>query len=157
MEKIPGAGLELQLACDDINIPPHEQIEKWAGVALETIGTSNFGLTLRVVDEKEISDLNKEYRGQSTVTNVLSFPFDPIPGIEEFFLGDIVICAAVVEREAGSQGKSSQAHWAHMLIHGILHLSGYDHMVDQEADEMEALEVEILSTLGFSNPYHSDV
>ena len=97
--------------------------------------------------------LNGEYRGQDRATNVLAFAFDPIRGVETDLLGDVVICAPVVADEAHRQGKSLPAHWAHMVIHGVLHLCGYDHADGRQAAEMEALEVRLLRDLGYPDPY----
>jgi probable rRNA maturation factor len=112
--------------------------------------------TIRIVDEAESRLLNREYRGRDKPTNVLSFPAELPPGLLDYqCLGDLVICAPVVEREALEQGKRAQAHWAHLVVHGMLHLQGMDHQTETEAAEMEALEIEILHTLGHTNPYLS--
>jgi probable rRNA maturation factor len=110
-------------------------------------------LTIRITDEAEIQELNRTYRHKDKPTNVLSFPFEAPPGVEIPLLGDIIICAAVVAREAGEQGKPLQAHWAHMVIHGTLHLLGYDHIDETEAEQMEGLEITLLAGLGYANPY----
>lgn len=110
-------------------------------------------VTIRIVDEAEMTELNETYRHKSGPTNVLSFPFDAPIELEVKLLGDIVICASVVNKEAKAQGKSSDAHWAHMVVHGILHLQGYDHIEDDEAEVMEALEINLLQQLGYTNPY----
>ena len=106
-----------------------------------------------VGDEAEGRRLNHKFRGRDRATNVLSFPFEPPPGVEFDQLGDLVICAPVVAREATAQGKSAAAHWAHMVVHGMLHLQGYDHETDEQAAEMEARETRILTALGFAAPY----
>ena len=113
-------------------------------------------MTVRIVDEAESNELNLTYRGKDKPTNVLSFPFEAPPGLELPLLGDLVICRQVVEREAQEQGKPLMAHWAHMVVHGSLHLLGYDHIEDEEAEEMEALERDIMQELGFADPYQSD-
>ena len=113
-------------------------------------------ITIRIVDEMESQHLNHEYRGKDKPTNVLSFPFDAPPGVELELLGDLVICRQVVEREAKEQEKDLFAHWAHMVVHGSLHLLGYDHIQDDEAEEMEAIEISVLNALGFENPYAAD-
>ncbi|MCB1757554.1 MAG: rRNA maturation RNase YbeY, partial [Gammaproteobacteria bacterium] len=105
------------------------------------------------VDEQEIQSLNATYRDKNQVTNVLSFPADYPPEISLPYLGDILICAAVVNTEAVEQGKPAEAHWAHMVIHGVLHLRGYDHIEEEDAERMERLETELLGELGFSDPY----
>lgn len=110
-------------------------------------------VTIRLVDAGEGRQLNARYRGRDYATNVLSFPFAPEPGVDLPLLGDLVICAPVVNREAAEQGKAPAAHWAHMVVHGVLHLLGYDHGDDREAATMEALEVDVLHGLGFRNPY----
>ena len=111
-------------------------------------------LSLRLVDEAESADLNQRYRGKAGPTNVLSFPFEPPPGIKgPRYLGDLVICVPVVAREAAEQGKAPEAHWAHLVVHGVLHLLGYDHLDEAEAQAMEALETRLLANLGFPPPY----
>ena len=132
--------------------PDDPDICRWASAAY--LGDKpDAELTVRIVDESESAQLNETYRHKSGPTNVLSFPFEAPPGMELPLLGDLVICAPVVEREALAQNKSTQAHWAHMMVHGSLHLQGYDHIETQQAEQMEALEVDILARLGFSNPY----
>ena len=113
-------------------------------------------MTIRLVDEAESAELNQTYRHKQGPTNVLSFPFDVPQGMQMDLLGDLVICAAVVEREAAEQHKRSEAHWAHMVVHGTLHLLGYDHIDTQEAEAMEALEISILKNMGFANPYEEE-
>lgn len=110
-------------------------------------------ICVRVVDEAESEELNSTYRGKHSPTNVLSFPAELPPGVDIELLGDLVICAQVVAREAEEQAKAPAAHWAHMIVHGCLHLLGYDHIEDDEADAMEALETEILQALDFPPPY----
>ena len=110
-------------------------------------------VTIRVVDTAESHSLNLTYRGKDKPTNVLSFPFEVPPGMEMSLLGDLVICRQVVEKEAQEQGKPLEAHWAHMVVHGSLHLLGYDHIEDDEAEEMEAIETEIMLALGYEDPY----
>ena len=114
-------------------------------------------MTIRIVDEAESNDLNLTYRGKDKPTNVLSFPFECPPGVEDFpLLGDLIICRQVVEQEASEQQKTLESHWAHMVIHGSLHLLGYDHIEDAEAEEMEALEKEFMQALNFPDPYKDD-
>ena len=132
--------------------PDDPDICSWAKAAY--LGIDNEAeMTVRIVDEDESAELNQTYRQKSGPTNVLSFPFESPPGVELSLLGDLVICAPVVDKEAKQQGKTSQAHWAHMVVHGSLHLQGYDHIEPGDAEQMEALEIDILSRLGFSNPY----
>jgi len=141
-------------------IPGKEQLKLWVSRAIESIGANkekSGQMTVRIVNEEEITRLNSEYRHKDYATNVLSFPFTQPPGIPEEesinSLGDLVICAAVVNREAEEQHKSVTAHWAHMVVHGTLHLLGYDHQDDEEAKTMEAVEKNVLEELGFDNPY----
>ncbi len=150
-----GVQLDLQLAVD-ADLPAAEQFQAWVEAALLN-RRHNAELTIRVVTADEMTMLNRDYRHRDNVTNVLSFPFEMPAGIEDAeagdLLGDIVICAEVVEEEARQQGKTSEAHWAHMVTHGVLHLLGYDHIEAAEADEMEALETQILGAQGYDNPY----
>lgn len=112
-------------------------------------------LSIRIVDTKEGRTLNREYRGKDYATNVLSFPVELPPGITLPLIGDLAICAPVVAREAKEQGKHPRDHWAHMTVHGVLHLLGYDHIDDAEAEAMEALETRILAGLGIADPYEA--
>lgn len=139
-----------------VSIPSNKELKQWAKTALEK-RIASAEVTLRIVDKDEIRQLNLTYRQKDKPTNVLSFPFD-IPkdiGMEIPILGDIIICADIVKEEAHEQGKTEKAHFAHMLVHGILHLLGYDHEKDQEAELMEKEEIVILHSLGFSNPYET--
>ena len=111
---------------------------------------------MRVVDEVEMTALNRRYRGKDAPTNVLSFPFGGLPGVETPLLGDVVICAPVVAAEAVVQGKPLPAHWAHLVIHGVLHLQGYDHHAQAGAQRMEALESRLLAGLGYPDPWAAD-
>lgn len=144
--------LDLQIVVDNANIPSQTEFESWVRTAIgQTM--SNVELTIRLVDIAESQQLNLTYRGKDKPTNVLSFPFEAPPEIELPLLGDLVICVDVVEQEAIEQNKPLNAHWAHMVIHGCLHLLGYDHIIDQEADEMESLETQLVEGLGFTDPY----
>jgi probable rRNA maturation factor len=149
-------GLDVQYALQGEGIPPASAFRVWTDAALADLG-GDAELVIRVVDEAESRALNREYRGKDKPTNVLSFPFEAPQGVpaEEIgnYLGDLVICAPVVEREAGEQGKPLAAHWAHMVVHGILHLRGYDHQDEAQAREMEDREREILDGLGIADPY----
>ena len=116
-------------------------------------GQTNMELSVRIVDEKEITDLNRKYRDKSSSTNVLSFDNGVLDESGKILMGDIVICASVVSKEAEEQHKLTNHHFAHMLVHGFLHLCGYDHCDEVKAKEMEALEVRILGCLGVSDPY----
>lgn len=149
--------LDLQVAVESNavcypSIPDEVAIQSWAEAAQQT---SNDGvqLSVRIVDEIEGAELNETYRHKQGPTNVLSFPFEAPAGVDVAFLGDLVICAPVVEKEAKEQNKASEAHWAHMVVHGCLHLQGFDHIEQVDAEQMEGLEIEILHGLGYSNPY----
>ena len=122
--------------------------------------TAEPNLSLRIVSAVESQQLNHDYRGKNTPTNVLSFPMlmdTQLPDVSDVILGDLAICAEVVEREAQQQQISSQAHWAHMVVHGMLHLQGYDHIQNNEAEKMEKLETQIMLKLGFSDPYQQQI
>lgn len=146
--------LQLQVVCRDRRgIPDVAEARRCCGAAL---GEGDAGeLTLRIVELAESRELNLRYRGIDRPTNVLSFPFESPPGLPEAepYLGDLVVCAEVVRREAAAQGKPLGAHWAHMMVHGVLHLRGYDHITEAEAGHMEDLERRILAGLGFVDPY----
>lgn len=148
--------IDLQIATENIdNLPTETQIQQWANAAVRP-KTLDPEITVRIVDEAESHDLNLTYRGKDKPTNVLSFPFECPDEVELPLLGDLVICRQVVEHEAAEQGKPVEAHWAHMVVHGCLHLLGYDHIDDEEAEEMESLETEIMTSLSFAAPYASD-
>jgi len=151
--------IELQWGVKEQTLPTIEQCNRWVGASLigkqKVIETE---LTIRIVNELEIQALNRDYRGINKPTNVLSFEFDNLPGLVNLkgflpYLGDLAICDTVIKREAAEQNKTEEAHWAHMIIHGSLHLQGYDHIKEIEAKEMEALEIKILQSLGYKNPY----
>jgi len=146
--------LDLQVASESNQIPAELELKHWATAALREPGIPT-EVTVRIVDEAESAELNQTYRNKSGPTNVLSFEFELPPEVElpERPLGDLVICAPVVEREAHEQGKRLNAHWAHMVIHGMLHLQGYDHILDTDAEAMETLETELMTQLGFPAPY----
>ena len=140
-------------------VPPFKLIQKWAELSYQ--GNKDTSICVRVVDTEEGKQLNEVYRGKAYATNVLSFPFEapPIP-IETqtedtyyTYLGDIVLCEPVVQREAKQQQKNNTQHWAHLIVHGVLHLQGYDHITEEDAYIMETLEIALLKKIGFSNPY----
>lgn len=137
------------------DIPTSSELERWANVVLAYEGVGEHEVTVRFTDEVESQALNFEYRGKEKPTNVLSFPFEAPPGIEINLLGDLVICAPVISREAKEQQKAVVNHYAHMTVHGLLHLMGYDHIEDADAEEMESKEIEILAQLGIDDPYQS--
>ena len=148
--------IDLQIACEqESGLPTAEQIEQWATAAVQP-QSDEVEMTVRIVDEAESHELNLNYRGKDRPTNVLSFPFECPDEVELPLLGDLVICRQVVEREAQEQDKPVMAHWAHMVVHGSLHLLGYDHIEDAEAEEMESLETQIMTGLGFADPYLSE-
>lgn len=137
----------VQYAVDLPGLPPRGQLRRWAGTALEAVGGQG-ALAIRIVDEAESAELNRRWRRKNGPTNVLSFPASLPPGVPVAEIGDVVICAPVVVREAAAQRKAAEAHFAHMVAHGVLHLLGYDH-----SPRMEALETEILASLGYPDPY----
>ena len=132
-------------------VPSNQQFERWARAALKK--DSNGELLIRLVDRQESRQLNARYRRINKATNVLSFPADIPREVALPLLGDLIICAPIVIKEAQEQNKSEEAHWAHLTIHGVLHLLGYDHQNEEEASEMESIETRILHSLGYSDPY----
>ena len=131
--------LDVDYQVPSMGLPDENILQQWAEVALLSQADAQLGI--RIVDDVESQMLNRDYRGKDRPTNVLSFPMELPEELDLPILGDLVICAPVVAREAEQQDKSLQAHWAHMVIHGVLHLQGYDHIADDEAEEMEALEI----------------
>ena len=147
--------LDLQLATEATDIPSEAALKRYLDAAISPF-QAEAEVTIRIVDAAESQQLNFDYRHKDKPTNVLSFPFQAPAGIELPLLGDIVICVQVVAQEALEQNKALEAHWAHMVVHGCLHLLGFDHINDTDAEEMEAEEVQILQELGFSDPYSID-
>ncbi len=145
--------IAVQNATSCAPLPSNQQFESWVGAALRKWGDAE--LLIRLVDRKESRQLNARYRHMDKATNVLSFPADLPEEIGLTLLGDIIICAPIVIEEARDQGKAVEAHWAHLTIHGTLHLIGYDHQTEEEASEMEPLETGILQTFGFPDPYRN--
>jgi len=146
--------LDLEVACAAAGVPGAEAFRAWVGAALVAAGIADpCEVSVRVVDEAESAELNARYRGGRGATNVLSFPLDAPPEVTPRPLGDVVLCAPVVAREARVQGKACEAHWAHLAVHGTLHLLGYDHRDDAEAGRMEPLEARVLARFGFPDPY----
>lgn len=144
--------VELQQEIADQDLPGETQFNEWVSAAL-TGRKDEAELCIRIVDAEESRELNHQYRGKDKSTNVLSFPFEVPEGIPLNLLGDLVVCAEVVAREAEEQQKPLHHHWAHMIIHGTLHLLGYDHINDEDAEVMEQLEREILAQLEIPDPY----
>ena len=144
--------LEVIRAIDSDKLPSDELFQSWADLAAGSQQTEG-ELCIRIVDEAESQQLNSDYRGKDKPTNVLSFPFEAPPGFPAEILGDLAICAAVVEQEAAEQNKELNHHWAHMVVHGVLHLIGFDHINDEDAEEMESLERELLAQIQIPDPY----
>lgn len=142
---MPKLSLSIQYASNQANMATPKQLRKWAKAALRV----DTEVTIRIVDAQEALELNSTYRGKDYATNVLTFPLTETPHL----MGDIIICAPVVETEAKTQNKQLEAHYAHLTVHGILHLHGYDHETEAQAELMESLEISILAKLGYANPY----
>lgn len=148
--------IDLQVVEQSADLPDEHEFAAWLGQVFRATATKPREVTLRIVGEDESQALNARFRNMDKPTNVLSFPAVPLPGLPAdngSTLGDLVVCAPVVSREAEEQGKTVRAHWAHMLVHGSLHLLGFDHIEADEAARMESLEAEILAGCGFANPY----
>ena len=145
--------LSVQYACHSDGLPLRPQLRRWARVALDVDGKRGGQITVRFVDEEEGQALNRAYRGKDYATNVLSFPYELAPLV----WGDLVLCAPVIQREAAVQNKSLEAHFAHLIVHGILHLQGYDHeQSEDEARYMESQERKLLAALGYPDPYSGE-
>ena len=151
--------VDIQVASSSRCVPEDGDVESWIAAVVDQLDFGdNVEVSVRIVDEDESRDLNRIWREKDQPTNVLSFPSgigDYAPGDQPRPLGDIVICAPVVEQEAVKQGKDENDHWAHLVVHGTLHLLGFDHETDVEAAEMEAIEREILASLGVADPYQA--
>jgi probable rRNA maturation factor len=148
----------LQTATSELNLPTRQQFKQWVHAALlqadsTLLQAAALELTVRLVDKAESAFFNEKYRHKKGPTNVLSFPSEATELEETRYLGDLIICASLVQEEALAQEKQLIAHWAHLTVHGTLHLLGYDHEESAEAEEMEALETGILATLGYEDPY----
>jgi probable rRNA maturation factor len=135
----------------DDDVPEPDLLQSWAETAY--LGKTPAVASLLVTTADEVQSLNKRYRDKDKATNVLSFPMESPAEIDVSLLGDIVLCAPVIKQEAVQQSRSEVSHWAHMVVHGMLHLQGYDHIDNDDAEQMEKLEIDILSQLGFANPY----
>jgi probable rRNA maturation factor len=147
--------VEIQTTLSSNALPSPEKIQQWVDTTLADFNQDT-EIVVRIVDEQESSMLNKQYRHKIGPTNILSFPIEVPEGIDLNLLGDLVICAPLLEKEALEQNKPLMSHWAHIIVHGILHLLGYDHIDDDEAEIMENKEIKILSTLNIENPYIED-
>lgn len=148
--KAPKLTLSVQYAVAADDVPTRQQLRQWVKAALQ----QDAEIALRIVDVEEGRELNRDYRNKDYATNVLTFVYDDMPvetGLP--LMGDIVLCAPVVRREAQEQGKPLLAHYAHLVVHGVLHLQGFEHETDAEAEQMEALETQIVIKLGYDNPY----
>ena len=145
--------IDVEVNSSSNKIPSIENIELWISAALQSDELNQAEVSVYIVDEAESQALNTQYRGKNMPTNVLAFPADIPDEVGVPLLGDLVVCAPIVAREAQEQGKTLEAHWAHMLIHGTLHLLGYDHIEDDEADVMETLETRLITQLNFPAPY----
>jgi len=143
--------VDVQYEIDAPDLPNVEQFKTWARASALDLKPTE--VVVRVVGEAESARLNERYRRQRGSTNVLSFPFETPPQVDTGLLGDLVICAPVIAREAREQGRSELSHWAHMVVHGMLHLQGYDHQTEAQAEAMEVLEINIMARLGYANPY----
>ena len=152
--------VDLQLASENLQaLPELAQFEAWVSATIIAASEQirdEAELTIRIVDSEESQQLNHQYRGKDKSTNVLSFPFQNPPGITLPLLGDLVVCKEVVEKEATEQEKPLISHWAHMTIHGTLHLLGFDHIEEDEAEAMESIETKLMIELGYSDPYLSE-
>jgi len=152
MDEATAITVDVDTASTAPDIPAQAQFERWVAAAIGA-HQAVAEVSIMIVDEAQGQSLNHEYRGKNYATNVLSFPAELPPELELPLLGDLVICAPVVAREAAEQNKALEAHWAHMVLHGTLHLLGYDHIDDDEAEAMEALETRIITELGYPAPY----
>jgi len=144
--------LDFQIVSESEIIPQQVLFKTWVDAVLKD-ETQDSEIVIRIVDEEEMILFNEQYRGKKGSTNILSFPFEAPEGMDSDLLGDLLLCASVVEAEAQQQNKMLANHWAHMIVHGVLHLIGYDHIKDKEAEEMEALEIKILKSIKIDNPY----
>ncbi|WP_042146015.1 MULTISPECIES: rRNA maturation RNase YbeY [unclassified Pseudoalteromonas] len=148
--------LDLQIACEFDDLPSEAQFSLWANTALKNL-KPDAEMTIRISDAQESQQLNSEYRSKDKPTNVLSFEFEAPSGIDLPLIGDLVICPEIVKKESIEQEKTFHNHFAHMVVHGCLHLLGFDHIDKDEANEMESLEKQILSSLAIDDPYRDDV
>jgi probable rRNA maturation factor len=148
--------IDFQIISKSKKIPGQGDFQNWVDAVL-TDQAIDSEVVIRVIDEQEMMQFNQQYRDKQGSTNILSFSFEAPEGVDNILLGDLLVCVPVVEREALQQNKPLNDHWAHMIIHGLLHLIGYDHIVDKDAEEMEALEIKILKSISIKNPYQEDI
>jgi len=148
--------VEVQIASEADDVPSSGELERWVRAALPVTDGAPSECTLRVVGESEGAMLNERFRRGRGATNVLAFPFESPPGVSLPILGDVVLCAPVVRREARDYGLEGRGHWAHLVVHGVLHLLGHDHRFEEEAERMRAEESRILGALGFEDPYREE-
>ncbi len=153
MSAVANVGVFVEYRCGRKGVPARRSFERWVATALSHRRGGRREVNIALFDETEARALNRQHRGRDYATNVLSYPYTPMPQERSRLLGDLAICPAVVAREAAEQGKALNHHYAHMVIHGVLHLIGYDHEADAEAEVMEALEVKLLARLGIGDPY----
>jgi probable rRNA maturation factor len=144
--------LDLQIASTSNQLPSIEHFQQWVNTVLTT-SENALEILIRLVDEIESAELNERYRHKKGATNILSFPFEPPAAVDSPLLGDLVICVPIIETEAQQQQKPLLDHWAHITLHGVLHLCGYNHIEEDEAEIMEAKEIGFLKTLHINNPY----
>lgn len=144
--------VEIQSVSQSAQLPSQQQFQYWIDAVLSD-SSQNSEIVIRIIDEVEMIQFNEQYRDKKGTTNILSFPFDVPDGVESNLLGDLLVCAPIVEKEALIQHKKIEHHWAHMIVHGVLHLLGYDHIENEEAEEMEVLEIKILKKIKIKNPY----
>jgi probable rRNA maturation factor len=155
--------VDLQLTCAAPALPDSRHLSAWLALACDAIGRDRcIEVSIRIVDEEESRRLNREFRSKDRPTNVLSFPsglenLAGLPADDARFLGDLVICAPVVAEEAAAQGKAAQAHWQHLVLHGFLHLNGYDHETDEQAHLMEGIETRLMVAQGLPDPYNDPI
>jgi len=147
--------LDIQNVSESALVPKQELLQLWVDSVLKD-GSQNSEIVIRIIDEQQMAEFNKQYRHKEGPTNILSFPFEVPDDIQSDLLGDLLVCAPVLEKESCEQHKFLEHHWAHIIVHGVLHLIGYDHIDDQGAEEMEALEVRILKTIKINNPYEEN-
>ncbi|MEN8259118.1 MAG: rRNA maturation RNase YbeY [Pseudomonadota bacterium] len=148
--------IEAQIVSTAPDLPSRQKLHEWVVATLSGY-RQDAEVVIRIVDEEESARLNEQYRGKQGPTNILSFPFEVPPDVLLDLLGDLVICAPVVAGEARAQTKSGEAHWAHMVVHGVLHLLGFDHLEPAEAERMENEEIRILGSLGIASPYEEEL